>query len=148
MNPATDNQTPPPETDAGTHHEGGPERPSNWGEALAALISSRIALIELESKEAARGGARRAASIIAAIICMFFTWALLLAGGIAAVSASTGWPWYWVAFSCAIVHFVAAIIFFKTAKRSAQSTFPVTRSEFQQDREWIKNLQKPRKSNV
>lgn len=148
MNPATDNQTPPPEADADTHRAGGPAQPSNWGEALMGLVSSRIALIELECKEAARGGARRALSIVAAIICVFFTWALLLAGGIAAIAASTGWVWYWVAIAGAAIHLVAAIIVFNRAKPSGQSAFPVTRSEFQKDREWIENLQKTRKSNV
>ncbi len=112
------------------------------------LVSSRIALIELESKEAAKGGARRAIALMAAIICVFFTWALLLAGGIAAISAATGWPWHWVAMAGAAIHLLAAIILIRRAKPSDQPAFPVTRSEFQKDREWIENLQKTRKSNV
>lgn len=116
--------------------------PSNWREAFLSLIASRIALIQLESKEAAGLGARRAVLIVTAGICLFFTWALLLAGGIAAISHLTTWPWYWIALTAAAIHMAAAVLLAKTAKSSDQPSFPVTRAEFQKDREWIESLQK------
>ena len=122
--------------------------PSNWREALLSLIASRVALIQLESKEAAALGARRAVLIVAAVICLFFTWALLLAGGIAAISHLTTWPWYWIALTAAAIHMAAAVLLAKTAKSSDQPSFPVTRAEFQKDREWIENFQKTPKSNA
>lgn len=112
------------------------------------LISSRIALIELESKEAAGAGARRAACLVAAVIFAFFAWALLLAGGISAIAASTGWPWFWLALGAAAIHLTVALMLLKSAKPTGQPAFPVTRSEFQKDREWIENFQKTRKSSV
>ena len=148
MNPVTDNNSPLPEEDAGTNPAGDSTHPSNWREALMGLVASRIALIELESKEAASAGARRAASLVGAVISAFFTWALLLAGGIAAIAASTGCPWYWLAIGAAVVHLITALILMKAAKPSGQPAFPVTRSEFKKDREWIENFQKTRKSNV
>ncbi len=122
--------------------------PSNWREALLSLIASRVELIQLESKEAAGQGARRAILIVTAVICVFFTWALMLAGGIAALSHSTSWPWYWIAITAAAIHLAAAFLMVMAAKSRNQPSFPVTRAEFQKDREWIQNFQKTPKSNV
>jgi hypothetical protein len=121
--------------------------PTNWREALLGLIAARFALIQIESKQAAKAGAGRAARLVAAVICVFFTWALILAGGIAALSHQTGWPWAWIALAAGGLHLVAAIILFQTAGRGAAPTFIATRAEFQKDREWIENFQKNPKSN-
>ena len=121
--------------------------PKNWREALLTLVASRISLIQLESKEAAKDAANRVASLIAVVICAFFTWALLLAGVIAAIAKTSGCAWYWIAIAASAVHFAAAILLAKASKKPAAPSFPVTRAEFQKDREWIENFQKPRKSN-
>lgn len=147
MQPALDSQTPPLMENSGTNPGGEAPLPSNWREALLSLIASRVALIQLESKQAAGQSARRAAIIIAAVICAFFTWALVLAGGIAALSQWTSWPWFWIAISAAAIHLIAAILLATAAKSSDQPSFPVTRAEFQKDREWIENFQKTPKSN-
>jgi uncharacterized membrane protein YqjE len=148
LNPATDSETPPPAENPGTHGGRDGPLPSNWREALLGLIASRVALIQLESKEAAGDGMRRAIRIVAIVICAFFTWALVLAGGIAAIANATTWPWYWIAMIAAAVHLVVAIILARTVKSPDHPPFPVTRAEFQKDREWIENFQKTRKSNV
>lgn len=132
----------------GTTPEGDAPLPSNWREGLLSLIASRVDLIQLESKDAAEQGARRAVLIVAAVICIFFTWALLLAGGIVAISHLTAWPWYWLAITAAAIHLTAAVILARAAKFSGPPSFPVTRAEFQKDREWIENFQKTPKSNV
>ena len=148
MNSQTDNKIPHPAEYGTANRNGESPLPANWKEALLGLVSSRIALIQLESKHAASHAARRAAAAVAAILCVFFTWTLLLAGGTAVIASATGWPWGWVAIGAAGLHLLAAMIFAKSAKSHGEPSFPVTRSEFQKDREWIENLQKTRKSNV
>jgi uncharacterized membrane protein YqjE len=148
MNPASTSETLPTGGIPGMSHGSGTPLPSNWQEALLSLIVSRVALIQLESKDAINDGVRRATCIVAAVICAFFAWALLLAGGIAAISNFTGWPWYWLAIAAAAAHLLASIGFARTMKAPCHPSFPVTRSEFQKDREWLENIQKTRKSNV
>lgn len=112
-----------------------------------ALIASRITLIQLEAKDASKQTARRVSLVSAACGCAIFSWALLLAGGISWVSEATGWPWNRVATGASALHLLAAIILAKAAKSPMEATFPVTRAEFQKDREWIEKFQKPSKSN-
>lgn len=113
-----------------------------------ALVASRLELIRLESKEAAGGFAKRAGFLAAAFGLIFFAWTLLLAGGVALIAQSTGLPWSWVAIGAAVAHLLGAIIFAKLASPRSSPAFPVTRAEFQKDREWIENLQHPTKSSV
>jgi uncharacterized membrane protein YqjE len=121
--------------------------PNNWREAIMGLIASRISLIQLESKDVGKGAVKWALLIAAACGCLFSAWMLLLAGGVAAVADVTQWQWYWVAMGAALLHLMAAIILFRLLKPSENPVFPVTRSEFQKDREWIENFQKIKKSN-
>ena len=121
--------------------------PANWREALMALIASRIALIELESKDAVRQGARSAIMIVAAVICAVFAWALLLAGGVSLIAVIADWPWYLVALGVAALHLLVAFVLVKSAKPNAITAFPVTRSEFNKDRQWIENFHLTKKSN-
>ena len=145
MNPPPDNTSAQGTADAGRHEP----RPANWREALMSLIASRIALIQLEARETARQRARRVVGVLVAAICLFFTWALLLAGGIAAVSSATGCPWHWLTIGAAALHLLLALLLLAggSAKPSAPA-FPLTRAEFQKDREWIENFQKKPKSNA
>ena len=76
-----------------------------------------------------------------------FAWALLLAGGIAALAAATRWPWHWFALAAAAAHALAAAIGFYLARSAARPAFPITRAEFHKDREWLDTLKSPRKSN-
>jgi uncharacterized membrane protein YqjE len=147
MNPASETQTSPPVENTGGTQAVEASLPTNWREALMTLIAARVALIQLESKDAARDTAKRAACIIALILCAFFTWALLLASGIAALARICHWPWYGIAFIAAAFHLIAAILLTRAAKSPAASAFPVTRAEFNKDREWIENFQKTPKSN-
>jgi uncharacterized membrane protein YqjE len=121
--------------------------PSTWIEALLAIVSTRAELIRLEANDAARQGSNKAARIIAAVLCITFGWSLLLAGSIGALSHLAGWPWFWTALAIGAIHIVGALILLR--KSSGRTPlFPVTRAEFQRDREWIENLQKHPKSNA
>ncbi len=121
--------------------------PANWREALMGLIASRVALIQLESKDAARDGAKRAGMWLAVAGCVFFGWILLLAGGVSLLATAIGWPWSWVAVGLAAAHLLLAIILVKLAKPSGNPAFPHTLAEFQKDREWIENFQKTKSSS-
>lgn len=112
-----------------------------------ALIASRIALIELESKDAVRQGARSAIMIVAAVFCAVFAWALLLAGGVSLIAVAADWPWYLVALGVAALHLLVAFVLVNRARPAALTAFPVTRSEFNKDRQWIENFHPTQKSN-
>jgi len=121
--------------------------PAGWSEALGTLLSCRIALIQLESKAAAQQAGKLVALAAFIALATLFAWALLLAGGIAALAAATGWPWHWLALVAGAAHGLAAGIGLYLAKSAARPAFPITRAEFLKDREWLDTLKTPRKSN-
>lgn len=112
-----------------------------------ALVAARVSLIQLESKDVAKEASRRAALIGAACVSGVITWGLLLVGCISLIAELGGWPWNRVALAAAALHLLLAFIFIRLSKSSGASAFPITRNEFQKDREWIENFQKTRKSN-
>lgn len=115
--------------------------------SLHALLSARTAIIRHELKLALKCRARAVASLVIAAILAFFTWALFLAGSIAAISGASGWPWHLVTLGFAVLHLLVAGILLLTASSSAKSpSFPVTRSEFKKDCEWLESLQNKKKS--
>jgi uncharacterized membrane protein YqjE len=145
MNPTLENSPLQGTADAGRLES----HSANWCEALMTLIASRIALIQLEARETAKQRVRRVVSVIIAVICLFFTWTLLLAGVIAAVSSATDFPWHWLAIGAAALHLLLALFLLKGGSANPPAPpFPLTRAEFQKDREWIENLQKKPKSNA
>jgi uncharacterized membrane protein YqjE len=121
------------------------EAPGSWHEALAGLISCRIALIRFESQAAVRQGARSLIGLMLAAVAGLFAWALLVTGGIGALVAATGWPWYWLAGGLAVVHGLLAGGCLLFVKSSQIPVFPITRNEFQKDRQWLQALKSPRK---
>jgi uncharacterized membrane protein YqjE len=123
-----------------------PGQPANWREAVLGLISSRIALIQIESRDAAGHAIRRLLLVVFGLAALFFTWALLLAGAIGWMARAAGWPWPVLALAAALAHLVAAAILLNRAKRPTPPAFPVTRAEFQKDQSWLANVQKTRKS--
>jgi Putative Actinobacterial Holin-X, holin superfamily III len=146
MNPASDTGTGSIQEPPGPGRQENQTPHANWREALMALIAARIALIQLESKAAAKEGGKRVGLIAAASACAFFAWALLLAGGVSLMSKASGWPMDLVSIIAAVLHLLVGIILFKMAKPSDGSPFPNTRAEFQKDREWIVNFNKATKS--
>lgn len=147
MNPSSDADTAVPGQSPGTRPNHAPGLPTNWREALMTLIASRVTLVQLESKDAAQEIGRRLALIIAAIVCGVFSWALLIAGIIALISRTMHWPWFEVAIMAGVLHLLLGLLLGVLAKPSAQPSFPITRAEFQKDREWIENFHKNKKSS-
>lgn len=120
--------------------------PATWREAVLTLVASRVALIELEAKEAASRAVKRLLMMALCAVCLVFTWALLLAGVIAAIAGVSGRPWYWFALAAALAHLAAAIGFARSAAAGNRAAFAVTRAEFAKDRQWIESLQHPPQS--
>lgn len=147
MNPPSDTNPTPPSESPDRRMGMDEDSPANWAEALMALIASRYALIRIEARESAKSGVKRVLGLIAAVLCLFFTWILLLAGGIGAIATASGWPWHWLTLAAAGIHLLAAILLAKTCKKSTAPAFPITLAEFQKDREWIQNIQNRHKSN-
>ncbi len=145
MNPHPDTDA-PPLSHIGQESNAQNTPPWNWLDALVILLSSRISLIRLESRDVARSAVRRALIALAAVVCAFFTWALLLAAGIAAVARATCWHWYWIALIAAALHLLGALLLAHRARKPGPPAFPVTQAEFLKDREWIHKLQRTRKS--
>ncbi len=113
-----------------------------------ALIESRVDLIRLESKDVISDGVRRAIYVAVACGALLSAWALLLAGGISLIAETAGWHWNLVALGAALLHLVLGVIMVRCAATPpGAAAFPVTRSEFKKDREWIENFHNPRKSN-
>jgi len=115
--------------------------PLNWKSAIAGLVSSRLAILQAESQEASRAGIKKIVAFIAAAILLLFAWGLALAGGIAAIATGFAFPWYWVALIVCALHVITAVILVTNAKSTNSGFFPVTRSEFKKDREWLENFQ-------
>ncbi len=116
--------------------------PESWKDSLACLVSSRIAIIQAESKDAAAIGAKKAALGITAALCALFTWILLLAGAVGAISSAGSWEWFHVAFAAAGIHFLIGFIAVMIAKAKGAPQFPITRAEFEKDRKWLDQLNK------
>ena len=121
--------------------------PANWQTALDALITSRLSLFQLESKEALVKAARSLIFITAGALAILFAWGLILVGIIQLIHLSTQWPWHWVALAAGGLHLLIALILVNLAKPSNKSAFPVTRAEFQKDREWLHQVLKTKKSS-
>lgn len=116
----------------------------SWTAALATLVSTRIELLQHESREAARQWGKSAALLATAAITAFVGWLALVAGGVAAITAVTGCPWYLPTLCAAALHFGVAAVCVLIARKTKPPTFPLSRNEFTQDREWLKSLAKPR----
>ncbi|MBC7980201.1 MAG: phage holin family protein [Armatimonadetes bacterium] len=113
---------------------------------MANLLSSRIGIINSESKRALETGIKKAIPLAAAIFCLLVTWLLLLAGGLGLIAAKTTWPWFYAAFAAAGLHILVMVILLNIAKSRAIDAFPLTRAEFKKDREWLNQLKQQPKS--
>ncbi len=144
----TDASNPVPPPSQGPPPEPRPHPfPADWREALLNLLSARAALVEIEARDLARTASLKLLRGALALLAIGVTWLLILAGGIGAISAATQFAWYWLALIAAGLHIVVAASLARSASKPMPPAFSHARSEFQKDREWIRNLCKTRKSN-
>ena len=120
--------------------DGGP--PKDWKSALAAMLCARIEMIRIEAKSASALAAGRLAMLLIALAGLFSAWALALAATVGAIAASTSWEWYHVAFAAAGLHLIIGVALLVVLKSGKKVSFPVTRAEFNKDREWLERLKK------
>lgn len=121
-------------------------QPTNWREAILALVMSRIGLWRLEARAAATNAQQKIIKLAVAAAVAFFGWILLLSGAVAAIAHAGGWPWHWIALSFAVIHLLIALLLLISASRPSPPRFQATRAELKKDIEWIENLIKSKKS--
>lgn len=125
-----------------------PPPPASMLTAVLDLISSRLALMRLESKEVLSQWVKSALLFVIAAFLAVCAWALILAGLVSWIATAAGWSWHWVALGMGAGHLILAWVLTQLAKPAQNTPFPLTRSEFKKDRQWIENLQKPRKPSA
>lgn len=111
-----------------------------WREAAAEFVSARLELFTLEAREASQRAARKAALLAFAAGCGVTFWLCFVAGVIGWIAAS-GHPWHFVALACAAFHLVAAGIAVAVIRRPGPPSFPLSRAEFEKDRQWLSQTQ-------
>lgn len=114
--------------------------PEDWKEALGMLVSSRLEMIRIEAKAASSDAARNVAFLAAGLFALLSAWVLVVSAAIAAIAANTSWEWFHVAFAFAGAHLIIGVILLLLLKSGKKVGFPVTRAEFQKDREWLNRL--------
>lgn len=115
--------------------------PANWKEAIPVLIASRMGILQIEAKDALEVAVRKL--IISGVLafCLIAAWMLLTAGLIGLISVYFHIAWYFAAFLLAGVHLLIAFFMQLAVKRSKSiESFPITREEFEKDREWLNQL--------
>jgi uncharacterized membrane protein YqjE len=112
----------------------------NWVEAIFGLIESRSAIISLEAKDALGNTLAKLVPFVVCVFCVFATWALVVVATIGGLASATLWKWHQITFAMAALHLIIALIARFIAKKQKPAPFPVTRSEFEKDREWLIHL--------
>lgn len=112
----------------------------NWVEAIFDLVESRAAIISLEARDVLNSGLAKLIPLAVCLFCVFAAWALAVAAAIGCVAALTEWKWYQITFAMAGLHIVIGVVALLIAKKRKAASFPVTRSEFEKDREWLIQL--------
>lgn len=126
------------------------ESSSSMSGALSGFIGARAELALIEAREAASFVGKKTGIGLLFCFCLFFTWALILAGlaGICAplfnklLSNHAAWVpgWTLVVFLFAILHVVIAIICAaKLKKKPKEQLFELSRREIQNDKQWLSN---------
>lgn len=124
-----------------THSSTPVDRPS-WLTSFATLIQSRIELFRLESHDAQKILAAKAANCVLAIISVVTAWACLLVGLIGGIAHFTPLPWWAVTLILGLFHLIVAVIAAKKVRSTTRPLYPVTRGEFKKDKLWMQTLKK------
>lgn len=113
----------------------------NWKVAIPDLIASRIGIFRIEAGDATEVLTKKLIMLGVTVFCLIATWGLLTAGLIGWISAYFNVAWYFTAFSIGAIHLLIALTMINFIKRSKKiESFPITRAEFEKDREWLNQL--------
>jgi len=116
--------------------------PDNWKQAIPCLVSSRIAIIQAESKQAVSSVFGKVVLLIVAAFFLIIAWLLIAAGIVGVIVLTYSWQWYQAAFAVAGGHIFVAVIALLLSRSKSADSFPITRSEFEKDREWLNQPKK------
>lgn len=114
--------------------------PGNGANALLGLLESRAAILSLEAKDALGSSLLKIALLLVSLLGVIGAWALAVAGAVGGIASAMGWEWFHAAFAAAGFHLLVALIALLVAKARKSVIFPVTRAEFEKDREWLNQL--------
>jgi hypothetical protein len=114
----------------------------DWQSAFAEFATTRVELIRLESRDAARTAIQKTIEALGLAGVALLAWLCLLAGIIGALQHFTDWPWWTFALLLGAIHGLIAWRFAVLLKRPGAPAFPLTRAEFTKDRLWMKSLKK------
>ena len=82
-------------------------------------------------------------AVIAAVAGLFF-WIALMAGLTGLIATlGLGLAWYHVSLIIAGLHLLVVIIAVLLMRKKTPPTFSLTRTEFEKDRQWLKNQKNP-----
>jgi len=109
-------------------------------EAIIGLFETRAAIVSLEAKDALSSALAKLVPLLLCLFCVFAAWALTVAAIIGCLTGATDWKWHQITFAMAGVHILIAAVALLVAKAKKPAPFPVTRSEFEKDREWLIQL--------
>jgi len=135
-------------TDAATPPQASASRTASldWKSAFADLVSSRLELIRIESREASRVVLRNLVLVSVVAMMSFFAYICLLAGIVGLTAHYSHGAWWLVALILFVLHGVTALLGIYLLKKKSPAVFPITTNEFQKDRLWLQSL-KSQKSN-
>lgn len=113
----------------------------NWLDAVAGLVASRIGIIRIESQDAIEVVVRKLILLSVALFALVATWGLLTAGLIGVIADHFKCPWYFAAFSMGGFYLLLSLVMMLIIKKTRKTvTFPVTRAEFEKDRQWLNQI--------
>lgn len=115
----------------------------DWQSALAEFVSSRVALIQLESKDAVRMIAQKSRYSAMLVAFSLLAWFFFVAGLIGCLHHWTRAPWWAYAMGFGLVHALLAWRIANLLKRPQPPPFPLTCQEFHKDRLWMQSLKTP-----
>ena len=115
--------------------------------SLVQFVQSRLQLAAHESKDALRHVVAMIAFLVGAAVLLLFGYVFLIAFVVAGVAHLIGISWIWTALIVALLHFVGALLCLVLVRAQAKHPmFRDTATVLKEDTEWLKNLDRNRRS--
>ena len=115
--------------------------------SLVQFVQSRLQLAAHESKDALRHVVAMVAFLVGAAVLLLFGYVFFIAFVVAGVAHLIGISWIWTALIVALLHFVGALLCLVLVRAQAKHPmFHDTATVLKEDTEWLKNLDRNRRS--